>query len=203
MENKPWMIALMIAVAAYITKLWYDDYVAARRQQPNPRGLPGAVPAPSGAIIVAVLGAWVLLAAETWGELALGVAEKQTKITWLFAIYTLLAGVIEEIIFRGYLVIEKRGRAMLWAGIVGASLLFAALHPFLWRWKDGALSFDFGTKGWFSTLVVFGSSLWFYCVRFARNNPAHSLLPCFAAHVGKNLGVIVVKLSQGYLAGFW
>ena len=52
--------------------------------------------------------------------------------TALFGLYSIVgAPVIEEVIFHGYLVIENLGRAALWAGVVGISLLFAMLHPFL------------------------------------------------------------------------
>jgi membrane protease YdiL (CAAX protease family) len=203
MTNNPWVQLVMIGIAGYVTKLWTDDYRADRRGQPNPNSLPGAVPASNKALMIGLIGAWLILAAETWGEAALGVAGEQSRMTWLFASYTLLAGVIEEIIFRGYLVVEKRGRAALWGGIVLASLLFALLHPHLWEWKDSRLIFHFGAKAVFTTTVLFVSSLWFYCARFAPFNPTRSLLPCFAAHAGKNLGVIVIKASQGYMAGLW
>jgi len=50
---------------------------------------------------------------------------------------------------------------------------------------------------------VFAGSLWFYAVRFASWNPQRSLLPCFAAHAAKNLGVIAVKAAQGFVVGWW
>ncbi len=203
MQNNPVVQLVIIAIAAYLTKLWCDDFRTAKAGKPNPNALPGAVPAPQRAVIIAVAGALILLAAESWGEIALGVAGEQSKMTWLFAFYTLLAGVVEEVLFRGYLVIEKRGKAALWGGIVAASLLFALLHPFVWEWKDGHVVWNFGTKALFTTAVLFVSSLWFYAVRFASFNPERSLLPCFAAHVSKNLGVIAVKLAQGHMAGFW
>ena len=84
-----------------------------------------------------------------------------------------------------------------------ASILFTALHPFLWQWSGGHLTWTTGPKGWFSTAAVFVSSFWFYFVRFARFNPGHSLLPCFAAHASKNIGVILIKAAQGYLVGWW
>lgn len=193
----------MIAAAAYVAKLWSDDCRAARTDRPNPRALPGAAPAPGRAIAIAVLGALVLLALETWGEIRLGIADKQSRMTILFGVYTLAAAVIEEVIFRGYLVIEGRGTAARWAGILGASVVFALVHPFLWTWGDEGFSWTIGAKGWFSTTVVFAGSLWFYAVRFASWNPQRSLLPCFAAHAAKNLGVIAVKAAQGFVVGWW
>jgi hypothetical protein len=87
--------------------------------------------------------------------------------------------------------------------VVGASVVFAALHPFLWQWEDGALTWTLTAKGGFSTAVVFVSSLWFYTVRFAGFNPHHSLIPCIVAHATKNLGVIIIKAGSGFLVGWY
>jgi len=111
--------------------------------------------------------------------------------------------VIEEVLFRGYLVIEHRGRALLWAGAVGVSFLFALLHPFLWEWNGRGLTVHFSAKAWFSTAVLFLTSLWFYTVRFFRLNPQRSLLPCFVAHATRNLGVLVIKYVEGFVGGWW
>ena len=123
--------------------------------------------------------------------------------TVLLGLYTLAAAFVEELIFRGYVVVENRGRTALVAGIVGASLVFALLHPFLWEWKDGALTMHFGPKAWFSTGAIFAGSLWFYAVRFLPGNPTRSLVPCIAAHAAKNLGVFVIKYAQGFVSGWW
>jgi len=198
--NHPLLLALLTAAGLYVAKLWRDDARAAVAGHPHPRALPGATPAPPRAVVIAVIGALVLVAAETAGEHALGIAAEQSTMTWLFALYSIAAApVIEELIFRGWIVIENRGRAALWAGALGASVLFAALHPFLWRWDDAGFAFTFGVKGWFSAAVVFATSLWFYAVRFARWNPARSLLPCFAGHAAKNIAVVAVKAATGFM----
>lgn len=209
MNDDPLLLALMIGISGYVIKLWVDDYRAAQNGKPNPKALPGATSSNGRAIGIAVGGALVLLAAETWGELHLGISEEQSDMTALFAFYTLMAAFVEEIIFRGFLVIEGRGKTKLWAGVILASLLFAGLHPFLWEWvggmpwQGGALHFTNTAKAWFTTGAIFAGSLWFYTVRFASFNPSHSLLPCFAAHAAKNLGVIAVKVAQGHLVGLW
>ncbi len=203
MSDQPLVLVLMIAAAAYVAKLWRDDCRAAQTGQPHPRALPGATPAPRRAVLIAVAGALVLLALETWGEIRLGIAGEQSRMTALFGLYTLAAAVIEEVIFRGYVVIDGRGAVARWAGIVGASLVFAALHPFLWIWDDAGFRWTVGLKGWFSTAAFFACSLGFYTVRFAAWNPERSLLPCFAAHAAKNLGVIAIKAAQGFLIGWW
>ncbi len=203
MNDDPLFQILMLGAGLFILKLWLDDRKAFAKGQPNPKALPGATPAGAKAVAIGIVGALVILAAETWGEIKLGIADEQSDMTVLFALCTLTAAVVEEIIFRGFLVIEKRGKAVLWLGVIGASVLFAALHPFLWDWTDGKLTWTFTDKGWFSTAAIFAGSLWFYAVRFASFNPTRSLLPCFAAHAAKNLGVIAVKAAQGHLVGWW
>lgn len=199
----------MLGVGLYVANLWLGDFRARRSGAPHANALPGANSAPPRAIVIAAIGGLLIVTAETLGEKTLGIAGKQSSMTGLFAAYTLVAAVIEEIIFRGFIVIEKRGTRALWASIIVASLLFTAIHPFLWTW-EGAMPWSGGhlfwtadLKGWFSSAAVFVASLWFYFVRFARFNPEHSLLPCFAAHATKNLGVIVIKAAQGFLIGWW
>lgn len=202
-QDQPLLLAGMIAAAGYLLNLWWHDLVAARRGTPNPHAFPGAAPASERVIALAVTGALLLLAVETGGEQALGLTAQQSRMTGLFALYTLAAAFVEELIFRGYLVVENRGRAALLTGIVGASLGFALLHPFLWEWKDGGLEIHAGAKGWFSTAMIFAGSLWFYAVRFLPANRTRSLLPCIAAHAAKNLGVFAIKYAQGFASGWW
>ncbi len=201
MTQDPWLLLLLIALSAYVAKLWLDDFRSARAGKPNPKALPGCTSAPPRAIAIACLGAIVLLALETWGEIKLGISAEQSTITGLLAFYTLFAAVVEEIIFRGFIVLDRRGTATLWISVFIASLLFAALHPFLWRWENG-LIWQFTPKAWFSTAAIFFGSLWFYAMRFSAINPQRSLIPCFAAHLTKNVGVIIIKASQGFLAGW-
>jgi hypothetical protein len=193
---------LMLGIGLYVAKLWWDDLRGFKRGQPSPKPLPGAVPATSQAILIAALGALALVGLETWGELKLGLSEQQTTMTALFAACTLTAAIVEEVIFRGFLVIENRGRALLWVGAFAASLVFALLHPHLWAWEE-SFHLTLDAKGWFSTGALFVGSLWFYFVRFAKFNLTRSLLPCFVAHGVKNLGVVAVKASQGFLVGWW
>jgi membrane protease YdiL (CAAX protease family) len=203
MTNNPLLLLVLGAAGLYLGKLWLDDLKAARAGHAKLGALPGATPATRSAVIVAVSGAIVLLAIETLGENALGLSAQQSKITWLFGIYSLTAAIIEEIIFRGYIVVEGRGTTVRWLGIFGASLLFAALHPFLWQWNDAGFSLTLNAKGTFSTAIVFATSLWLYISRFAAWNPTRSLLPCIAGHAAKNAGVIAIKYAQGFVAGLW
>ncbi len=202
-QDNPLLLVGLMAAIGLTAKMWLDDCRAAYRGQPDPRALPGAVPASRPAIFVALAGALLLLAAETGGEYALGLTAQQSRMTGLFALSSLAAAFVEELIFRGYMVVENRGRAALLSGIIGASVGFALLHPFLWEWKEGALEFHGGTKAWFSTAMVFAGSLWFYAVRFMPLNPARSLLPCITAHAAKNLGVFAIKYAQGFVSDWW
>ncbi len=202
-QNNPLLLLIMTAGGIYLGKLWLDDLRMAQAGHPNPRAFPGATPANRPLLILAVAGTLVLLAAETAGEHVLRLTEAQSEVTVLFGIYTLAAALIEEIIFRGYLVVGHRGRTWLVAGILLASALFAALHPFLWEWRDGGLHWVPSAKAWFSTGAIFVGSLWFYTLRFLPLNRHRSLAPCFTAHLTKNLGVFVIKYAQGFVNGWW
>jgi membrane protease YdiL (CAAX protease family) len=196
--HNPGVLFLLTIGGFYLAHLWRKD-----RRSPHPGALPGATAASSRAVWIAVLGTLLLLAGETMGEKALGIFDQQSKITWLFAAYSLLgAPIIEELTFRGFLVIQGRGKTVLWAGAVGASLIFALLHPFLWKW-DTNFELTLTKKGGFSAAAVFAMSLWWYVARFAPWNPQQSLLPCFAAHAAKNAAVILIKVAAGYVEGFW
>ena len=202
MQN-PLLLLVMIAAGLYVGKLWLDDLRAARAGSLNPGALPGATTTTMSTVVIACAGTLVILAVETWGESRLGLTAQQSRVTWLFGGYTLVAAIIEEVIFRGYLVINRRGAAALWAGAAGASVVFAVLHPFLWRWDDAGFALTLSAKGWFSTAAVFATSLWLYGARLAAWNPTRSLLPCIAAHAVMNLGVFAVKYAQGFVSGWW
>lgn len=202
--NHPWLLALMTIGGVYIAKLWYDDYQATRRGETLPSTLPGTSSASTRSILIAITGALVLLALETLGERCLGIAEQQTRVTWLFALYsTVAAPAIEEIIFRGWLVLESRGRAWTWIVASAASVAFALLHPFLWSWDENGFELTLTRKAWFTTGMLFATSLWLYAARLARWNPTRSLLPCFAAHAARNAGAIALKAASGFVGPMW
>lgn len=203
--NHPALLILLTAAGLYVGALWRSDLKAARSGNPNPHAFPGARPASGRAVILAAAGALVIVGFETAGEYALGIASEQSQMTWLFALYSMMAApVIEELVFRGWLVLDVDRRSRFaplptWAAAVGASLLFAALHPFLWRWDDSGFTFTLTTKGLFSFAAAFAMSLWLYAARLAAWNPSRSLLPCFVAHASKNAAVVAIKCATGFM----
>jgi len=198
MNENPLMILLYVGVAAYVGNMYWGDYKAAKSGQPNSGAMPGATAAPLGAFILGTLGALLLLGIETGGEIALGVADEQSEMVWFFVFAIIAAGVVEEVIFRGFLVIENKGRAVLIASCVGFSLIFAIIHAHFWSTADG-FEWTFTAKAFFSTGILFANSLWFYAIRFGRWNPNRSIFPCMLAHAASNLGVFIIKLLQGYV----
>lgn len=203
MSDNQLLLVIGLIAAAYFFKLWLGDLKQDRAGHPNLNAFPGATPASGTAVLIAVAGALVILAGETAGEYGLDLVAEQSDITVLFALFTLTAAFVEELIFRGFLVVQNRGRAALIGSILFFSILFALAHPFLWEWhEENGLMLDFSEKAWFSTAVVFLNSLWFYTVRFLPVNPRRSLIPCIAAHFASNLGVILIKLYQGHLVGW-
>src|SRR5688572_16154337 len=184
--NHPLLLAVLTAAGVYVGKLWLEDRNAARRGVPNPQALPGATEASRRATLIAIVGALLLLAVETIGEIMLGIAALQSRMTWIFALYSVIAApMIEEVIFRGWLVLEHRGPIAMWAAAIAASLAFALLHPFLWQWDDGGFVFTLNAKSWFSSAMAFAMSLWLYAARLGPWNPTRSLFPCLAGHAAK------------------
>lgn len=198
MTENPIMILLYVGIAAYVGKTYWSDYKEQRDNGPNESAMPGAFKPSMAAILIAVAGSLILLGVETGGEIALGISGEQSVVVWYSLITWLCAGVIEEVIFRGYLVVDKRGTAALVASCLGFSLIFALLHPHLWSLGDG-FHLTLTEKGFFTTALLFANSLWWYACRYGPWNPTRSIFPCMIAHAASNLGVFLVKLSQGYV----
>jgi len=201
MNESPFMVLLYVGVAAYVGYMYWGDYQSNQAsEQPDPRGMPGATSASLGLFVIGVIGALLILAAETGGEIALGIASGQSEMVWYFVFATLGAGIVEEIIFRGYLVVDNKGRAALIGSCVGFSLIFAIIHGHFWSNEEGeAFAWTFTTKAFFTTGILLVNSLWFYALRFGRWNKNRSLFPCMLAHAASNLGVFCVKWAQGFV----
>lgn len=200
-------IALFIG-AAYLLKLWREDFLLWKQGHPNEKGFPGATGASRAALGIAAAGALLLVGVETVGELALGISQEQSTLPVLFLLPMIGAGILEEILFRGYLVVQNRGRARLILSCLFFSALFAALHYqyYVEIPEEGglsALTFKSDAKASWTLLLLFLNSLWFYAVRFATWNPQRSLLPCFVAHISSNVAVFGVKAAQGHISGWF
>ncbi len=218
MPQDPFGAFFYLFVVLWFIRMWGRDLLEARADPEQiGKGLPGAAPCPASAIVVAVAGTLALLAAETYGEIRLGIADEQTDVSWCMLPAFVAAAFAEEFVFRGFLVVESRGAAAKWLSVVAFSALFALVHPYLWSFdwdaagEDASLfarvaegfSSHFTAKAFFTTAFLFAGSLWFYFVRFFRLNPHASLLAPFAAHLAKNLAVFAVKLAQGHVVSFF
>ncbi|MDR3229453.1 MAG: CPBP family intramembrane metalloprotease [Puniceicoccales bacterium] len=218
MTDSPLGVLAYIVLAVVLGGLWRQDVVAAGKAAGKAAGNVAGDGAARGAggrglLFFGVAGGIALTLLETAGELVLGVSSEQKNITVLFLGAMLAAAVVEEAIFRGWLVVEGRGRKAQWAGAVGVSLLFAAGHDFLWQYAPdaGAAWWEFWRgfslsptpKGWLSFGAAFACGLFFYALRFHPRNAARALLPCIAAHAARNLAVFAVKLAQGHVVGWW
>ena len=200
MNDNPFGILVLIIAGVYLFRLWWGDMRASQVGAQNKRALPGAFPTDVRPCLIAAAGAFVILGIEIVGEFALGIWSAQSSITALFALYSLIAAFIEEVIFRGFIVFKGGWR---WPGAFAASLVFALFHEFLWHWDEEGFALTLTLKGFFSTLMVFILSMWFYFVRFSKFNRTGSLLPCIVGHAVKNLGVIVAKGLGGFWVGWW
>ena len=200
MNESPFMVLMYVGIAAYVGHMYWGDLQASKSGASDPKAMPGATAASWGLYAIGIIGALVILAAETGGELALGISAEQSEMVWFFVFASLGAGVVEEVVFRGFLVVEHKGRAALIASCVGFSLLFALIHGHFWSNEAGqAFEWTLTTKAFFTTGILFANSLWFYALRFAPWNPNRSLFPCMLAHAASNFGVFAVKWAQGFI----
>ena len=200
---------ITLAIAGYFLWLWYGDLKQAKAGNTVKGAMPGASLCGYGLLVLGIGGALLLVALETGGEYLLQIVEEQQTLKLTFLASMLGAAIVEEVIFRGYLVVQTKGTLILWMSILGFSLLFALIHPYLWHYDMGDARFwelsehewawQFNSKGYFSTAFVFLNSIWFYALRFMPMNATRSLLPCFIAHATSNLAVFAVKAVQGYV----
>ena len=198
----PLNVILSVVAAAFILKMWISDYMAWKKGTPFERAIAGATGAPMRLVWLSVIVSVGIVIIESAGEYALGATTAQSTIPWYYLAAMLGAGIVEEMIFRGYLVIQTKGRKTLIASIIIFSIAFALIHGHLLGWSKDTYSFEVklapGPIWW--TLILFTNSLWWYAVRFMPSNKDHSLLPCFAGHMASNLAVFVIKLAEGYVS---
>lgn len=200
----------MFAISAYLFYMWLDDLLYYRKNGGNTRkgAFAGAATVPIKYCLWAAAAALALLALHVWTEYSLGVASEQTSFSYWAIFSWIAAAFVEELVFRGYLVVQNKGAFALVASILFFSLLFALAHPFVWNYEvpEGASLFDgmwvwnFSLQPVLSTVSIFECSVLFYVLRFMPQNPTRSLLPCITAHAAYNIGVYLVKFAQGFIA---
>ena len=198
MNDSPLIIFLYSAIALYLAYLYCCDTKAFCSGLHNSKALPGAMPISFMLVAFSILAGAFLLANAVLGEYALGLVELQNDMVWFFLFAALSAGVIEELIFRGYLVIENKGSKVLVLSCIGFSFLFALIHPNLWS-LDGGFHWIFSTKAFYDTWILVLNSIIFYGLRFGPWNPLRSIFPSMIAHGAFNFGVFGVKWFQGYI----
>lgn len=197
MIDNPVCSILMFLASAYLFYLWICDTRAVEKPK---NAFVGTEFAPKLLVMLASLGGFLLVLIYTISENILGIASEQSSVKF-WAIFSWTgAAFIEELIFRGYLCVENRGRNILILSCFAFSLLFSLIHPFLWDYSsEGGFVFKMGLAGAFSTFCIFLNSIYFYFLRFCAFNAKRSLLPCFVAHFSYNLGVFAIKLIQGFI----
>lgn len=207
-QDNPTFALVNFAIAACLFHMWLGDFRFWRANgAPRNGAFAGATSVSPKFGVFAALAAAALLAVHIAVETALGVEQKQTSVSawalfsWIGAAWT------EEFVFRGYLVVQNRGRAALVASIIVFSLVFALGHPFMWDYSvpegasvfGGQWKFDFSAQPINATLSIFTCSLLFYALRFVPANKNRSIIPCACAHLTYNLGVFAAKAVQGFV----
>ena len=217
MAQDPVGIIFYLVITLWLGRMWVRDLREAKTHPETAgKGLPGATPFALPAVAVAIAGTLALVAAETLGEIRLGISAEQSDIAAVMLVAYLTGAVAEEFVFRGFLVVESRGNAAKWISIFAFSAIFALVHPHLWSFEfpsdetlslpqkiASAFSANFTLKAAFSTFFIFAGSLWFYFVRFFRLNPHASIFVPIAAHLAKNTAVFLIKLSQGHVVSIF
>ncbi len=206
--NDPITVGFITIVTCYVARLWVMDFL--RKGTNAQKEFPGTGNCSLLWILIGAQAGLFLLATETLGEKLLGVSDQQSTLKAYAILAILSAAFYEELVFRGYFVVEKYGRRPMVFFAVLLSALFALLHPFLWNVNvpEGVSfyaihklewTFDFSVKAWFSTGMKFIFSIVFYWLRLNKRNKEQSLLPCFVGHATFNVGVFFIKLFQGYV----
>ncbi len=206
-QDTPLFAISSFAVAAYIFYLWCGDLCRFKKTGTPARGaFEGATTVSPRIVLFGAACALALLALFVLAESRLGIDKEQSAVSPWALFSWMSAAVVEEIVFRGYLAVRRRGNFALWVSVLFFSVVFALAHPFVWNYSvpegesllGGVWIFNFSVQPVFSTFAVFACSLLFYFLRFMPSNANRSLAPCMAAHCAYNIGVFVSKYLQGF-----
>ncbi len=193
---------VLLAASAVIFKMFLQDL---RSKSGVNKGFAGATYAPIFICMVGIVGSIFILALSTLSEKFFGVSSDQSEVAYYAVVFWIAAAFIEELIFRGYFFVDKKGKATFIASIIIFSLIFTLAHPFFKEYsfdeiKRGEFfTLKFTTHAWISSITIFTNSLFYYYLRFTKLNPKKSLIPCVVAHLSYNVGVYVVKFLEGYV----
>ena len=208
-QDSPIFSVVSLMIAAYLFYMWCGDLRHFSKTGERRKGaFEGASPAPLSLCVAAAVAGAAFLLFNTWAEFGLGASGEQTSVAPWAILSWIGAAFVEELIFRGYLVVKGGGTAALWGSIFFFSLVFALGHPFIWNYEipegaglfGGTWTFTLSAGAIFNTFAVFECSLLFYAIRFVPQNPTRSILPCIIAHAAYNCGVFAVKLAQGFVS---
>ncbi len=181
---------LYCALGLFVLIAWARERRKRKHTGEPEKFWPGTTYAPSATYFVAAAGAILITIAEAAVEKRAGLTEMQERLPAIYIFLLLGASVVEEMLFRGFVAPgELVGRKLLALMIVG-SLVFALIHNFDLSRPEGQVD----------ALFAFATSIWLYVVRFNPLNPDRSLLPCFTAHIVRNLAVFGIKWAQGFVS---
>ncbi len=208
MTNHLTLQFIMLATSIYLGWMFYGDWKKSLQGETTKGALPGATTCPRPLLWLGVGCGIALCAIATWGELLLGTVDEQSTIPFFYLLPMLAAGLVEEVVFRGFLVVRQRGPAVLLGSILFFSILFSLAHfqyytaisendnllGLEWRWTP---------QSRWTLFTLFLNSLVFYLLRFHPQNHHRSLLPCICAHASYNLAVFLMKLHTGFVSGWF
>ncbi len=209
LQDIPTVALVNLGIATYLFFLWFSDFKNfCKTKIIGEKSLEGATTTPIVLVFIAIFASIALLCVHTCTEISLGVVGEQTKVKFWALFSWIGAAFIEELIFRGYLVVKNKGSVMLWGSIFFFSLIFAIGHPFVWDYTipenaqfwAGEWKFNFSAQTINATISVFECSLLFYVLRFLPLNENRSIIPCIVGHCTYNLGVFITKMCQGFVA---
>lgn len=207
-QDNVYYALIMFFVVAYIFYVWVGDMLYFSKNGKHRKGaFAGATPVSLKYVLFSIISVLILLFIHIAGEEYLGITSEQSSVGAMALLSWTAAAFIEELIFRGYLVIQNKGVAMLVFSILVFSSLFALAHPFIWDYTipdgksifDGIWKFEISCRTLFSTFSIFTCSILFYTLRFLPQNKYRSLVPCILAHFTYNFGVFVTKLVLGFI----
>ena len=208
-QDSPLFALLNFGIALWLFYIWYCDLKNFCLIKKIRKGaLEGATSVSLSLVFIAIVCGVILLAIHTCAEMALGVESEQTKVAPWALLSWISAAFVEELIFRGFLVVKNKGRVLLCLSILFFSFIFAIGHPFVWDYTipenasifAGEWKFNFSAQTVNATISIFECSMLFYILRFLPINVNRSIIPCISAHCAYNVGVFVVKAFQGYIA---